>query len=758
MNAQPALNPTIVSLDQLNLLEGAAGDWAKKVELTEAVARDVFSLDELKAEVRGAIDAIAHALMGFYRIQGKDSTVVAVLALEAAREMHAAGEAVPPVMIASSDTHVENPAIVRFVEVMKANTETYMADMDFRFEIAAATPYEDYLVKIFSGRALPATVFFGGNCTDWMKSTPLRRVRKAFAARCRAGGHLAPVILTGSRWDESSRRKGNMVKRQESHERISVRLSDGTFKSLINDGEYQTAVVHNDYALDYTLTPIAHWSTASVFRFLDEVGKGTFRAYQPDFKELDAYYGDSASLCKVIDDPTTLARKQSGCSARSGCYVCLKTGEKDASGEALASNPMQYPYYGPLTKFRDYLGVAACDPDKRNYMHRTLNTDKGGINIGPNTFHPEEADRLLRMALTLQEQEKERAASYAQNKRAAWEKMQAFRRERGLSTDAAFVLPFPHLAQPQFEMINFEQLMMITLCAARENYGPALWPIRAWMDVVENGERFDVPRVDTAQMRPLKAVKYRFLALDQARFEGVLHGLNDPQAVMSDFDGNGEVVNDSDEIIALSSAESLAWWRELELPQLLADESLTNHQLTRRLLRFGVIEMNGAARKATDLKLRQANALMGAGVTHLWLNRAQAEAMDLPLASDVPSGRWVPAPLAARSAEEAFAEALRDLVALAAQGHATGAQQARVTRASRRADPLVVAQAREALKTRLAHMVRVQAQGGDLVREAITVFHDARLMFVAERVDWAGLLHHDALDLIPAEDQLELFA
>lgn len=72
-------------------------------------------------------------------------------------------------------------------------------------------------VRVIGGRALPPFPGTNGDCTiDW-KVSPMRRLRKKVLRRLQSrGGHgprPEPVVLLGTRYDESAVRSQNMRER-----------------------------------------------------------------------------------------------------------------------------------------------------------------------------------------------------------------------------------------------------------------------------------------------------------------------------------------------------------------------------------------------------------------------------------------------------------------------------------------------------------------------------------------------------------------
>lgn len=616
----------------LTLKEQVKNDITQE-DLAEKLRSEAWDIAHMEREVERAVRSIhnvirsGHALaLGFS--SGKDSTLCLCLLLHALREAQSEGLPIPPCRIFSADTRVENPEVTRLMGQAADSVATFSQEhgLDIEIEICRPTDYEDYLTRVLSGRALPAMPWTSGNCTDWLKLTPVRRAQRVFKEQARAAGWRMPVTITGVRADESARRANNMSSRGEASDVLSIQRKDGSFTTIPNDGGVNSQA--EDMGDHLTLALIAHWPTASVFRYLQGAGTDkTWPGYQADFEDLLEFYSDAATgACTVVDNPYAAGRKRSGCSARSGCHTCLKVGQEDKGAQQLALSP-KYPYYENLARFRDALGVYSCDLSKRNWMGRTLDPETGTIGVFPNTLHPEAAEELLRMYLSMDRMERDRARKRTK----AMEEKSAKFQQAGLT----FNDPWPHLNEPQFTAMSLRQILVLTACCAREDFGAPLWPIRAWMDVMLKGELTTIPEVDRDRIRPPKMPKTRYIQVSQSMFERAW-GLDNPLEIASKFDGDMvEPIAVGDQISA-GDDDAVAFWMMDELPRLFASHPASNAALLGHMIRWGVIQVSSRQWSFCDYKARQHAAMKACDIPTVAQEADLANLHLLESAADAP--------------------------------------------------------------------------------------------------------------------------
>ena len=161
---------------------------------------------------------------------GKDSSSVLNLLLSAASKLRSGGEPVPPIVVTHADTVIENPEIGQYArrEMLLVADFARRHVLNVAIEISTPNLSDQWAVRVTGGRALPPFPGTNRDCTiDW-KVSPMRRLRKKILKRLQSrGGHgpwPEPVVLPGTRYDESAVRLQNMRERGESDIDIAHRF------------------------------------------------------------------------------------------------------------------------------------------------------------------------------------------------------------------------------------------------------------------------------------------------------------------------------------------------------------------------------------------------------------------------------------------------------------------------------------------------------------------------------------------------------
>lgn len=254
---------------------------------------------------------------------GKDSSVVAALALHAAM-LHCAEGGAPTVIVTTGDTLVESPEVVQHYRAELKRMEAFGKLHGFRVMTKIVRPAlaSTFQVKVLSGRALPSFPGTHGDCSTDLKLRPaIAFRRKLFKAIEKAG---VPELVTciGTRFDESARRAANMTARGESHER-PVRNKEG----------------------ELVLSPISDWSTEDVWEAIALYSSGDLPGYS-DFEDTKRIYAHSVGTsCAVVADAILegSTRKQGKCGARLGCHVCQMAEDKSLANMVEYDERYAYP-------------------------------------------------------------------------------------------------------------------------------------------------------------------------------------------------------------------------------------------------------------------------------------------------------------------------------------------------------------------------------------------------------------------------------
>lgn len=321
---------------------------------------------------------------------GKDSSVVLVLTLEAIRRRVRAGQAVQTAYVTHSNTGIENPAMDSYTDAMIAELEGYCLREDLPVKVVKVTPSitSSFAYGTIGRGRLPVFAGASRSCSvDW-KVRPQQKAVKELVSTLQNPGQL--VTLIGSRYSESTTRETNMRGRGE--ESGNLVLSD------------------NGY---YSCSIIADWEMEEVWELLmacEAKRGGPYRTFTTDFSWcLDLYKEANEGTCAII---TGDGGNKAACGSRFGCSICVVTGDRDKSMEAMiASAPEKHSHMEGVNQFRNYLINTRWDMGKRDWLGRT-HSEAGYINVTATAYSAEMRRELLRYLLTLDVLEEERAEEH----------------------------------------------------------------------------------------------------------------------------------------------------------------------------------------------------------------------------------------------------------------------------------------------------------------------------------------------------------
>lgn len=448
--------------------------WRRDVERRERLTDVTF----VAAHVEQSIAAIRAVLEDGYTLRvaysaGKDSTLLACLAIEAAR-LHAEATGVRPVLyVCSSDTGVENPEVVELMHQQHAAMREYgpLVGVDVQTEITRPRLSERWWPRIIGGQKLPS--FAGGNadCSVDMKIKPMARLNRALDKALAASGRKPAVTLLGTRTDESAKRATAMYARGETKPGIRA-ATVGGYKAL-------------------TLSPIADWPTETVWAYLQRAGRDRqFPGYAANFSNTYAMYDAAAGgACVIYEAPGSRDRGK-GCSARMGCHTCQKVSRDDSMQNMLLLP--EYAHLRPLAQLRDYLQATRFDWSLRRWVHRSVDLSTGEVKVGPNNYSATMCADLLRMVLTIDKREAARARAHAH------------RLESGLLEDTPAMR---RLAQPQFVNIYPDDLIAIDFYWSLNALHPPHHALRLAAAVAAGPGELDVPSVAPTPRSPAPPVR-----------------------------------------------------------------------------------------------------------------------------------------------------------------------------------------------------------------------------------------------------------
>lgn len=420
---------------------------------------DLARLQEMPTEQK-----VARAIGAIYRLieaghplaiaysGGKDSSVMAALALEAARRAKEDGLHIAPILFTHARTGVDNPAmdLVAQAEIERIRAYATAQGLPVQVDIAEPSLNDSWACRIISGRALPTFANSSSrDCAISWKLLPQKRQRKAAFKALKESGE--PVVMVGTRYEESTGRAARMTER-------------GELDTEIWSEEVRNAA-GNVQRVEQRLSPIAAWTQEDIWVFLSQLTNGERTSYT-DAKDLwDVYRDGGNSSCAVVADDAMKASAKA-CGARFGCALCAAVG-RDKSLESMLESDEKYRYLIPLNRLQRFLVDTQYDLNRRSWLGRTIQDD-GFIAIAPDAYSPAMQRELLSYALTIDRDEKLAA------------------RHAGV--------------RPRFQLITKEQLLAIDAIWSIQGYHPRPFEaIHIWESVYERGESFIPPVIDTTQ-------------------------------------------------------------------------------------------------------------------------------------------------------------------------------------------------------------------------------------------------------------------
>lgn len=411
---------------------------------------------------------------------GKDSSLVCALTLQAA--VLAKEEGIDPLLIhvVTSDTLVESPEVARHYRSELRKMAVFGREHGIPVSTKVVTPslLSTFQVKILTGRGLPSFQNGSSDCSTDLKLTPSRVYRNQWFANVKEAGWKEPVILLGTRFDESARRAKKMAQRGE-HTDVPIRNKDG---QLI-------------------LSPIAHFDTDSVWEALALYGTGIRPSYS-DFEETKTLYASAAATsCAVVADAIMegVARKRGGCGSRFGCHTCQVAEDKSMRNMLEYE---QYQYMSGLYNLNRLIRNTRYDWSKRHYIGRTINA--GWIAIEPDTYSPAFIRLLTRLMIQIDFDEETRARQASE--------------------------------QPRFKLLPFDMLLAIDAMQSLNGIAVPFSCLADWRNIRYRGVRYEWPAealTDNAQFsrpHPMPETKFFFVGeeWDDSAREMEWSGLRDP--------------------------------------------------------------------------------------------------------------------------------------------------------------------------------------------------------------------------------------
>lgn len=287
---------------------------------------------------------------------GKDSTLVLQLVVEMLVQYPA--RIAKPIYVISSDTRVEAPHVVAYVERVLDSLVSFarQANLPIRCELVRPTVEQGFWAKLIGLGYPPPTRWFRW-CTSNMKIKPSRAKIDEITKV-----HGSVVLLLGSREQESASRSRQMTAREKNNRGLNP---------------------HHEIPNSFVFAPISSWSTDEVWEYLFENNPPLWS--YPHDEMLALYRQANGGECPVVIDLNT----PSCGGSRFGCWTCTVV-KLDRSMEGFVQSGAAW--LQPLNDFRNWLKEVRELPDWRQSIRRS-----GDPGIGP--FTPLARERILRRLL-----------------------------------------------------------------------------------------------------------------------------------------------------------------------------------------------------------------------------------------------------------------------------------------------------------------------------------------------------------------------
>lgn len=558
-----------LDMEQISLLNSTGAKRSlppvfAPLSLEEKVAR-------VKAVFRDLILEGNRCLLAYS--SGKDSSVMASIVLCALDEMKQAGELSqgddqPSLVIVHSNTRLENPVVSAFAyaELTKIRAFIKERDLPARVDVVQPNLSNNYLVALIGGRMVATMPGMPSNCSIMMKLAPIeshkKRIFKAF-------GKKNVFTAVGTRRDESDVRSNAMEQR----------------------GDSEWAPVENEKG-DRVWSPIADFDLGDVFQYIGEVRRGMYPSYS-DFDDLGEHYRDlNGGECMVTVYATGRASK-SGCGARSGCHLCLKSREDHSLINMLKES--RFTWMKALNDFRNFIGYHHWDPSRRRWLARRINDD-GTINLNPTAYSASHTEDMLRYALTIQRRE--------------W-----------IAADAGGF-------DPRFTLIRPADVVAIQLLWARYGFHKPAAALQIWDEVMNQGVEYNVPELDMAKAphdrSSLKYTGQKSVFLFDDEHACLFNGFRDIDAATAGAErlvikANGGVYAEANTGFEFDIDEEAAeLFLGIELPRILRDQAnITSVSIYHKLIRMGIVTLKRGDESQQERMLILANQIERLGLAGL---------------------------------------------------------------------------------------------------------------------------------------------
>lgn len=524
-----------------------------------------YKVEMAKAAIRSLYESGYHLVYSFS--SGKDSSVMLNIGLQVAVELKASGGTVPRFGVLHANTLLENPEISNFAYSELNKVKQFIDEHELDGVISIATPNmsQNHMVNLIGGRSIASLPDTDAKCSTDMKVTPINQAKRRIFKEMPDKKKIVNVI--GTRFEESDARMKAMVERGE---------------SAIEPVEINKQLV---------ISPIAYFDLDDVFEYIGKVRNNEFTTYS-DFERLvDVYRDGEGGMCMVIAYMDGKGRS-SGCGARFGCWACNRVGSDKSMENMLAQE--QFSYMAPLNQFRQWIRDSHYNPKNRNWLARSVNED-GSIRIAPVAYSPGHCEMMLKIALTIQVREEERADQAGES--------------------------------PKFYILCEEDILAIEVLWARYGYQSSMRACEIFKEIYSGGARYDIPHIPADEIyNALPAHKPVTVPFVDSLFDDVQFGLRDLSLAAIDqeatvVNSNGRIVNDigTDQYMNIDPEGAELFFG---FPELGVDHALSKygHQTTAPssgffyLARLGVFSIAKGRHMDFDRMLRISNQIWRHGI------------------------------------------------------------------------------------------------------------------------------------------------
>ncbi len=427
-------------------------NWFAKIEETS----DTAQTERQKLLAKKAINTLTDLFLDNKVLPtmlfsgGKDSSTSKSLALVAWKR---ACESNPnlrkiPFIIAYADTRCESPIKAEYLSKEIDQAKGYAKANGIKLNVIKSQPsiQSSWAGKVIAGSIVNWDVRLGvssGCAVDW-KILNLKKALSPWEKAAKQSGLMLTKIL-GSRSDESENRKRNLAK---------IGATSSNIVEFNNDN-----LIH----------PIMDWTADNVWTYLmlsENVEGARFEGIKDGFDGTMRYYNDmNGGECSAV------VSGDASCSGtRDGCWNCM-VNDKPYLDEGIYTS---HPHLKPLGELRRFMLENNIDARNRSWIPQTpsnLTHYKAACHSGSYLLD------ILKIGLTIQEREKERALHEAELV------------AKGLHIDADNAK-----TNAQFTIFTYQDIAWIDWnWSIRGLQVEPHAALRAYRDIVFNGERYDIP-------------------------------------------------------------------------------------------------------------------------------------------------------------------------------------------------------------------------------------------------------------------------